>query len=85
MSLFCSSISTRVRAGAGRLATIRLSYGEADSYDWIPAGTAYFDDLLTEKGVDHSLRTFDGGHSIDDAFYDDDFVAFFTEQFAGAA
>jgi len=72
-------------AGTGRLAALRLSYGEADAYNWIPAGTAYLDELLTAKGVDHSLRTFDGGHSIDDVFYDSDFVTFFSEQFAGAA
>jgi len=72
-------------AGAGRLATIRLSYGEADSYDWIPTGTAYFDELLTAKGVDHSLRTFDGGHSVDQVFYDSDFVTFFSGQFSAGA
>lgn len=71
-------------AGSARLSTIRLSYGTSDTYTWIPAGTAYLNRLLAAKGVDHSLRTFEGGHSIDEAFYRGDFVHFFSGQFAAS-
>ena len=71
-------------AGSGRLTSLRLSYGRSDQYTWIPAGTKYLDRLLSAQGVDHSLRTFDGGHSIDDAFYQGDFVDFRSRQLSAS-
>lgn len=67
-------------AGTDRLSEIRLAYGTADSYTWIPEGTEHFAGLLEKRGVPHSLRVFEGGHTVDDAFFDGDFVDFFAAQ-----
>lgn len=41
---------------------IGLSYGKTDSYGWIPTGTKYFSELLTQNSIENALFTFDGGH-----------------------
>lgn len=65
-----------------RLSEVRLAYGTSDSYVWIPEGTQYFSDLLDASPISHSLRVFDGGHMVDEAFLDADFVDWFSEQLA---
>jgi len=63
-----------------RLSAIRVSYGTNDSYAWIPKGCDYFVGLLDAAGVPHSLRTFTGGHTVDDVFLGSDFVDYFSAQ-----
>lgn len=63
-----------------RLSNIRVAYGTNDSYSWIPKGSDYFVGLLDAAGVPHSLRTFVGGHDVDDVFIGSDFVDYFSAQ-----
>ena len=66
-----------------QLSHIRLTYGTTDSYAWIPAGTQYLDQLLTQEGVPHSLVTFEGGHTLDNGYLREGLVAFFSDELAG--
>ncbi len=67
-----------------RLSHIRLSYGQWDGYAFIPVGCTYLAGLLAAAGIPHSLRTFPGPHTIDQGFLDSDFVAYVSQQIAGA-
>lgn len=67
-------------AGPDRLSEIRVAYGTADSYRWIPIGSEYFVGLLAERGVPHSVREYPGGHAVDYLYFQSDLVAFFSEQ-----
>lgn len=64
-----------------RLASIRIVYGTRDAYPWIPEGSEYLVGLLTENGIDASLRVFDGPHALDGDL-PQDFVSFFSEHLA---
>ena len=61
-----------------RLVEIKVAYGTADNYDWIPTGSAYFLDLLEENGIPSSEYVFDGGHSVAPLFFQSDCVDFFS-------
>lgn len=67
-----------------RLSHLRVSYGQWDSYAFIPVGCTYLVGLLATAGIPHSLRVFGGPHTIDQGFLDSDFVQYFSQQFAGA-
>lgn len=70
-------------AQPARLRAIRVAYGTLDSYPWIPEGSAYFLDLLAENGIPASEHVFDGGHTIDSFYFQQDFVEFFSENLTG--
>lgn len=65
-----------------RLAAIRIAYGTADSYRWIPEGSEYFLGLLADNGIPATSAVSDGGHTLDTAF-PGDLVAFFSANLAG--
>lgn len=62
---------------------IRISYGTADYYPWIPEGSAFFLDVLEENGVAATSHVFDGGHDLDAATFTQDFVSYFSQNLAG--
>lgn len=64
------------------LRAIGISYGTADSYAWIPAGSAYFVDLLRENDIEPTVFTFDGGHRIPLDAISDHLGPFFRENLA---
>lgn len=65
-----------------RLAAIRIAYGTADQYSWIPEGSEYLLGLLAENGIPATSSVFAGGHTLDTAF-PGDLVAFFSANLAG--
>lgn len=65
-----------------RLAAIRIVYGTADGYRWIPEGSEYLLGLLADDGIPASSAVFTGGHTLDTGF-PGDLVAFFSANLAG--
>lgn len=65
-----------------RLAAIRIAYGTADQYSWIPEGSEYLAGLLADDGIPVTSTVFSGGHTLDTGF-PGDFVAFFSANLAG--
>ena len=65
-----------------RLAAIRIAYGTADGYAWIPEGSEYLLGVLGEHGIPATSFVFTGGHSLDTGF-PGDLVAFFSANLAG--
>jgi len=61
------------------LAAIGISYGDSDGYTWIPAGSAYFAQLLREKGIEPTEFAFKGGHQIPQKSIQDHLGPFFRE------
>ncbi len=61
------------------LRAIGLSCGEGDSYAWIPEGTKYLSGLLDEKGIEHVLFTFQGGHTTPPNAVSENLLPFFRE------
>lgn len=72
----------RYLAQPERLAAIRIAYGTADGYRWIPEGSEYLLGLLAEDGIPASSHVFAGGHTLDTSF-PADLVAFFSAHLAG--
>ena len=66
-----------------QLTAIRVSYGTADSYPWIPEGSAFFLELLEEAGIPATSHVFDGAHGLDYATFAEDYVSYFSENLAG--
>jgi S-formylglutathione hydrolase FrmB len=62
---------------------IRVAYGSADFYSWIPEGSAFFLSVLEENDVPATSHVFDGGHNLDDATFANDFVSYFSQELAG--
>jgi len=62
-----------------KLKAIRISYGTADQYPWIPEGSAYFLGVLEENGIPATSHVFDGGHEFDPSTFAEDYVSFFSE------
>lgn len=62
-----------------KLKAIRISYGTADHYPWIPEGSAYFLDLLEENDIPATSHVFDGGHDLDMETFAEDYVSFFSQ------
>jgi len=62
-----------------RLKEIKVAYGTGDTYKWIPAGAEYFLGLLQENGIPSSSHVFGGAHTVDNFFFDEDCVAFFSK------
>lgn len=65
-----------------RLAAIRIAYGTADQYSWIPEGSEYLLGVLADNGIPATSSVFAGGHTLDTAF-PGDLVAFFSANLAG--
>ncbi len=61
------------------LKAIGLSYGTKDTYAWIPKGTQYFSDYLTEKGIEHTLFVFEGFHEQPPNSAAEHLIPFFDE------
>ena len=62
-----------------KLTAIRVSYGTADHYPWIPKGSAYFLGLLEENGIPATSHVFGGGHDLDASTFAEDYVSFFSK------
>ena len=62
-----------------RLKEIKVAYGTGDNYKWIPAGAEYFLGVLQENGISSSSHVFGGAHTVDNFFFDEDCVAFFSK------
>ena len=62
-----------------RLKEIKVAYGTGDTYKWIPAGAKYFLGLLQENGIPSSSHVFGGARTVDNFFFDEDCVAFFSK------
>lgn len=62
-----------------RLKEIKIAYGTGDTYKWIPAGSEYFLGLLQDNGIPHSSHVFGGAHTVDNFFFDQDCVEFFSK------
>ena len=62
-----------------RLKEIKVAYGTGDNYKWIPAGAEYFLGVLQENGISSSSHVFGGAHTVDNFFFDQDCVAFFSK------
>lgn len=58
---------------------IGISYGDSDSYGWIPEGCEYFIGLLKQNGIEPSVNAFKGGHMIPVNASKDILVPFFRE------
>lgn len=58
---------------------IGLSYGTGDYYPWIPEGVDYLSGLLDEKGIEHTMYTFDGGHVLPPKAMEDHLLPFFQQ------
>jgi len=58
---------------------IKIIYGDADNYKWIPSGCNYLTKILSEKGIKYSIDTFSGGHAIPNNIISKYFVPFFNE------
>lgn len=61
------------------LRAIGLNYGISDSYSWIPEGTVYLSEILEEKGIEHILFSFQGGHILPPKVMTDHLLPFFQE------
>jgi enterochelin esterase-like enzyme len=61
------------------LKAIYIMYGLNDMYPWIPSGSKYFTELMTEKGIEFSVTETNGGHSIPGTFAEDYIVPFFSK------
>lgn len=61
------------------LRAIGISYGTKDNYTWITSGSAYYVDLLREKGIEPTVFTFDGGHWMPTNAIADHLGPFFQE------
>ena len=61
------------------LRAIGLSYGTNDAYTWIPKGTQYFSDLLSENEIDHTLFVFEGRHEVPSKSAQEHIIPFFNE------
>ncbi len=61
------------------LRAIGLSYGTNDAYTWIPKGTQFFSDLLTENEIDHTLFVFEGRHEVPPKSAQEHIIPFFDE------
>lgn len=57
---------------------IQIIYGNRDSYAWIPTGCQYLSELMTERGIDHTLTEVAGGHSIPNNFIKDYVIPFYS-------
>lgn len=62
--------------------TVRLVWGSADQYTWIPEGSEYLAGLLGQAGVPVTTSVFEGGHQRGPDFAVD-VVTFFSEHLAG--
>lgn len=62
-----------------KLTAIRISYGTADHYAWIPEGSEYFLGLLEQNGIPATKHVFAGGHDIDAATFAEDYVSYFSQ------
>ncbi|MBH1940414.1 hypothetical protein I5677_05820 [Mobilitalea sibirica] len=61
------------------LKAIHVIYGTFDYYKWIPEGCENFSEILTKKGVEHTLTQLSAGHTIPSNFIRTYFVPYFTE------
>lgn len=59
------------------LRAIGMSSGERDKYGWIPEGTKYLSGLLDEKGIEHTMFSFNGGHSAPPEVMEEHLFPFF--------
>lgn len=64
-----------------RLKAIRIQYGVNDSYRWIPEGCRYLSGLMTQKGIEHELLEFEGGHILNARIWRKDIFPFFGKHF----
>ncbi len=62
-----------------KLKAIGLSCGSYDNYGWITEGTIYLSDLLNQKGINHLLVNFDGGHVMPPNTMKDHLLPFFED------
>ena len=58
---------------------IEIIYGLADGYKWIPEGCINFSELLTAKGIEHTMIETSGGHSIPSDYKEKYFIPYFSE------
>ena len=58
---------------------IEIIYGLADGYKWIPEGCLNFSELLTAKGIEHTMIETSGGHSIPSDYKEKYFIPYFSE------
>ncbi len=53
---------TEKEANIKALGSLTIDYGDKDEFGWIPKGCQYFSELLNEKGINHELSMYNGGH-----------------------
>ncbi len=61
------------------LKAIHVINGTMDYYQWIPEGCADLSELMTAKGIDHTLSNLNIGHTFPSGYEEDYFVPFFSE------
>jgi predicted esterase len=61
------------------LKKIQIVYGIQDVYSWIPEGCKYMSELMTEKGIDHTLSEAKNGHTIPRDFIENYVVPFYSD------
>lgn len=57
---------------------IQIIYGARDYYSWIPSGCQYLSELMTERGIDHTLTEEAGGHTIPINFIENYVIPFYS-------
>lgn len=62
-----------------KLKAIKLEYGTQDYYKWIPEGTIYLSNSLYEKGIEHEIVSFEGGHTLSNRLVRESLLPFFQE------
>lgn len=62
-----------------RLTAVCLAYGSQDEYRWIPRGTRYIAQSMTDEGIPTTVREFSSGHRLTNAMIADSFIPFVRE------
>jgi S-formylglutathione hydrolase FrmB len=60
------------------LKAIKIVYGEADTYTWIPSGCKYFSKLLEDRNIEHSIEGLKGRHTMPSGVIQNYIIPFFN-------
>ncbi len=61
------------------LKAITIGYSPEDYYTWIPKGTVYLSERLTQKRIENTLYTYSGGHTQSSDFMSSACTEFFNK------
>lgn len=55
---------------------VQIAYGSLDSFTWIPGGSQFLSEKLTENGIENELKEFSNGHVVPYGCIPDYYVPF---------